>query len=162
MSQAGIISEAVAPLPPNVPTSFVTQAGTATPAANTITINGANGITTSAAGSTITITQGGQVWTDEATSFAAVANQGFFATAALTATLPAGATQGQFVIIETTTAGSVVIRANAGQIISVGSTSSSVAGSATSSATGNSVYLIFRTANSSWNSISTEGTWTLA
>jgi len=39
--------------------SFLTQAGTATPAAGVLTINGANGITTSGATSVVTITAGG-------------------------------------------------------------------------------------------------------
>ena len=164
MSQAGVLNLASGPVPPTVATSYVTNAGTAVPAANVLNVLGAGGTTTSGAGSTVTITSivANYTFTDEAISFAAATDNGYFCTAALTATLPAGATQGQVVIIETTTASSVVVKANAGQTIKMGSGASTVAGTATSSASGNSAYLVFRTADSSWYSISTEGTWTLA
>lgn len=159
MSQAGIISVAAMP---GVPTTFVANSGSATPVANILNILGSGDTVTSGAGNTITIVSGGVGWTDEAVSFNASVNNGFFCTAALTATLPAGATQGQIVLIEVDTASAVVIRANAGQTIRLGASASSVAGSATSSKQGDSVYLVFRAATSTWNSISTEGTWALA
>lgn len=63
MSQAGIISTGGAgPVPPNVPTSFVTDNGTAVPAANilnvpggTSTDNNTNGIETTGVGNTLTV-----------------------------------------------------------------------------------------------------------
>lgn len=151
-------------VPANVPTTFVADAGSATPAANILNVVGAGGTITAGAGNTLTITTVATVltWTDEAVSFAAAVNNGYFCTAALTATLPAAPTQGQVIIIETTVAGAIVIQANTGQTIKMGSGASSVAGTATSSAAGNSVYLVFRSSDSIWYSISTEGTWLLA
>lgn len=52
----------------SIPTSFHTQAGTATPAAGVLTINGANGLSTSGAGSTVTITGAGTLAQDFITS----------------------------------------------------------------------------------------------
>jgi len=151
-------------LPPSVPISFTTDAGVAVPAANNLNVFGTGGTSTSAAGSTITVTStiGAAAWTDEAISFVAVVNNGYFCTAALTVTLPAAPTQGQFIIIETTTASSVVLQASGTQVIRMGSSASSVGGTATSAAAGNSVYLVYRAATTSWYSISTEGTWSMA
>jgi len=62
MSQAGIISTSAGPVPPAVPTSFVTDSGAAVPVANVLnvlgndtTANDFDGITTTGAGNTVTV-----------------------------------------------------------------------------------------------------------
>lgn len=54
MSQSGPLN--IATNSPSIPTSFVTNSGTATPAANTLNILGGTDITTSGSGNTVTIT----------------------------------------------------------------------------------------------------------
>lgn len=151
-------------VPTNVPINFITDSGTAVSSSNNINVLGSGGTSTSGAGNTVTITSTSNItpWTDKAVSFTAAVNNGYFCTAALTATLPGAPTQGQIVIVETTKSDSIVIQAAAGQTIKMGSGASSVAGTATSSAAGNSVYLVYRAADQIWYSISTEGTWLLA
>lgn len=151
-------------VPGNVPINFVTNSGTAVSAANTINVLGAGGTSTAGSGNTVTITAttGGFTFTDEALSFTAAANNGYFCTAALTVILPAAPAQGNVVFIEADTASAVIVMANAGQTIRLGSTASSVGGTATSSKQGDSLYLVYRNATSTWNSFSTEGTWALA
>jgi hypothetical protein len=162
MSQYGVAVSGN--VPSNVPINFVTNAGTAVSAANVINVLGAGGTSTAGAGNTVTITAtvGNLTWTDEAVNFAAAADNGYFCTAALTATLPGAPAQGNVVIIEVDTASAVIIQANAGQTIRLGSAASTVAGTATSSKRGDTLYLVFRNSTSTWNSISTEGTWALA
>jgi len=55
MSQAGLLKIPTGLIPPSVPTSFVTNSGTAVPVANVLNILATNGVTDSGAGSTVTI-----------------------------------------------------------------------------------------------------------
>lgn len=151
-------------VPSNVPINFITDVGTAVSSGNNINVVGGGATSTAGSGNTVTITSTSNVvpWTDEAAGFTAAVNNGYFCTAALTALLPAAPTQGQIVIIECDTTGAVVVTANAGQFIRMGQTVTSVAGTATSSKRGDTLYLVYRSASQTWNSISTEGTWALS
>ena len=101
-------------------------------------------------------------WIDQSTSTTALSNRGYFATAALTLTLPASPSQSDIISIASDTAGIVVVQANTGQQIRLGQQISSTAGSATNSLIGDSLNLTYRASDSLWMSISDSGNWALA
>lgn len=106
---------------------------------------------------------GGSVWTDASGTFSAAVNNGYFLTAASTITLAATTTNGDSAMFICDTASNVIITANAGQRIRIGSSQSSVAGTATSAVIGNAINLRYRNADSTWFSQGgPEGTWSLA
>jgi hypothetical protein len=153
------------PVPPAVPLQFTTDSGIAVPAANNLNVLGGSGVSTSGAGSTLTINvvNDGFPWSDQAVSFAALPQNGYFCTAALTVSLPtAGLVTGSTIIIYVDTAAAVVLQAGAGQQIEISQTLSSVAGTATSTAQGNIVTLVYRTSDLTWHAISSAGSFTLA
>lgn len=101
-------------------------------------------------------------WTDQSGTFTAAINNGYFLTAAATPTLPAAPSQGDRVSFAADSSGSVVVTANTGQKIRIGNNISSTAGTATNSAQGDSLTLVYRTTGATWISISSEGNWTTA
>lgn len=132
---------------------------------NAVTINTAGNITgggTVNLGGTITLTGTAVsfVWTDEAVSFAAVSNNGYFCTAVLTASLPAAPAQGDIVRVVVDTTSIVTIKANTGQFIRLGNVISSSAGTAASTRQGDAMDLVYRTASATWyNFDAPVGTW---
>ena len=84
MSQAGILNISSGSLPPSVPTSFVTDAGVAIPVANILNVLGGEGIDTSGAGNTVTIS--GEDATAAATAGAANKGIASFDSASFTVT----------------------------------------------------------------------------
>jgi hypothetical protein len=101
-------------------------------------------------------------WTDEAVSFPAVAQNGYFVTANATATLPASPSQGNTIVFEVDSAsGILTIQANTGQIIRIGKAVSVAAGVAVSNFQGDSVTLVYRASDTSWQATSTIGTWSV-
>lgn len=166
MSQITKVLSSSGPIPPIIPTIFHTDSGDATPAANILNVVGGNGATTSGSGNTVTVTvvTDGMPWIDEAVSFSASPQTGYFCTGTITANLPAtaGLVNGATIIIYVDSASVVTIQANAGQTIQIGNAQSSVAGTAKSTAEGSVLTLVYRIADTEWHAISDSGTWSLA
>lgn len=101
-------------------------------------------------------------WLDQSGSFTAAINTGYFLTAAATPTLPASPSQGDRVSFAADSSGSVVVTANTGQKIRIGNNISSTAGTATNSAQGDSLNLVYRSTGATWIAMSADGNWTTA
>lgn len=145
---------------------LIIGSGSGAPAAATLTAgagisisNGANSITISASGSGLT-------WTDESGAFNATSNNGYFITATSTSTLPASPSQGDYIAFTLNTTDVLTIQASGSQTIRIGNAASSMGGTATSNAggqNGDSIELIYRSANNSWNSLGApQGSWSVA
>lgn len=163
MSQAGIIS--VQNSNPQIPTSFVTDSGTAVPALNILNVFGGTGATTSGSGNTITVTvkNDGFQWSEKNANFNAAVQNGYFCNALLTATLPAsgGLVIGNSVIFFIDTASVVTIQAGIGEMIQIGSTISVAGGVATSNTQGATLELVFKPSDLTWHTISSLGVWSV-
>lgn len=164
MSQAGIAVSSGGG-GSSVQTITGNSGGAVPPTANNINLVGSGGVTVSGnpGTSTLTITTSAVAvtWTDQGSNFNAASQNGYFCTAALTATLPASPSNGDTIIFETVTASSVTIAANTGQRIILGSNTTALAGTADSSEIGNSMTIVYRSTNSSWYATSSIGTWVL-
>lgn len=144
------------------------DSGSATPVAHTFNIVGVGGISTSASGSTITVSgsTSGLTWREEVgTSATYVANEGIFANNALTVTLtlPASPTVGNTFAAYQEGAGKVRIAQNASDQIRLGNllSTSGVAGYIESKNVGDCVTLVAIDGNR-FRAISSEGSWTVA
>lgn len=136
--------------------------GALSPTAGNWNILGRAGCKTSGSGSTLTVN--GPPFSQVGSSSTSVLNSGEFVTAAVTRTLPAtaGLLDGDLVIYYCTTAGALVVTANTGQTIRIGTLVSSSAGTATSTAIGDSLTLRFDATAVSWRCVSVIGTWLVA
>lgn len=101
-------------------------------------------------------------WTAQGSGFTAAVANGYVCTAALTATLPASPSNGDIISFIVDTTGSVVIQAAASQFIRIAGSVSSSAGTATSTARGNSVSLVYNSSDTTWLAYSSITAWTLA
>lgn len=106
-------------------------------------------------------TSGGPLtWQDANSSFSAIKTTGYFVTATLTATLPASPLEGDTIAFIVDGSFILTIQTSTGQRIQIGSARSSVSGFATSSLTGDSVTLVYRSTDSKWMSQgSPDGIW---
>lgn len=109
----------------------------------------------------ISATGGAETWSDKATSFAAVSNNGYFCTATLTATLPASPTNGDEISIYVDASATITITANTGQTLHVGSVVSASAGTAVNTLAGDAMTLVYRSTNTQWVALNFVGNWTV-
>lgn len=130
-------------------------AATLTAGTNVTITNAANSITIAASGGS------SFSWSDQGTNFSASSNNGYFCTAALTATLPASPSQGDTISIFCDTGSTVTVTANTGQKIRLGSSLSALAGTAACAVQGNSLNLVYRSSSAIWNAYSSVGSWTI-
>jgi hypothetical protein len=100
---------------------------------------------------------------DRNANFSASINSGYFCIAALTVALPPSpVAQGSIIVIDVITSGTVVLQANTGQTIIFGNKASSTAGTVSSTLSGDSLTLVYRTADTSWHATSVVGNWNYA
>jgi hypothetical protein len=154
VSQAGLVSVAGG----GGSTTFVENAGSATPAAGILNVLGGSGITTSGSGNTVTITATGLgvTWNRIIASQTLAVENGYFCVSpggALALALPAVSSVGNEITISLDGATSWSITQSAGQSIKIGNTvtTTGVAGSLTSTQQGDTVTMICSVANLRWN-----------
>lgn len=136
--------------------------GALSPTANNWNIFGLSGSKTSGSGSTLTIKS--PPFSQVGASATSSLNTGEFVTAAVTRTLPAsaGLADGDLFIYVCTTSGALVIQSVTAQKIRIGSLITAAAGTATSTAIGDSVTLRFNATDGFFYAVSVIGTWLIA
>ena len=136
--------------------------GSLSPSSNNWNVLGLSGCKTSGSGSTLTIKS--PPFSQVGASATSVLNSGEFVTAAVTRTLPAsaGLADGDELIYVCTTSGALVIQAVSAQKIRLGNQISSAAGTATSTAIGDSLTLRFNATDGFFYAVSAIGNWSLA
>jgi hypothetical protein len=106
----------------------------------------------------------GTIWNDEGVNFNAVAGNGYNITSSVTATLPSTAVLGDTIsfMVDVSGASNLVIQAAGGYAIRMGSTVTPANGTATNTAQGDSVTLVFSDFTNTWISLNQNGSWILS
>lgn len=136
--------------------------GALSPTGGNWNILGRSGSKTSGSGSTLTVNS--PPYADQGSTTTVTLNSGSFSTAAITLTLPAtaGIADGDLCEFIAATTDALVITANTGQTIRIGTLVSSSGGTATSTKQGDSVSLRWSATAGSWFATSCIGTWVMA
>jgi hypothetical protein len=134
--------------------------GALSPTAGNWNILGGPGVTTTGSGSTLTINS--VVYTDQGGSTSVASDSGSFSTAAITLTLPASPADGERCEFIASTADQLVIQAAGTQIIHLGNVATSAGGTATNSAIGDAMSLIYQESTDDWWALNAVGIWVLA
>lgn len=136
--------------------------GALSPTAGNWNILGLSGSKTSGTASTLTVKS--PPFSQVGASATSSLNSGEFVTAAVTRTLPvsAGLADGDLFIYSCTTAAALVIQAVGAQKIRIGTLLSSAAGTATSTAIGDSITLRFDATQGFFMAVCVIGTWIIA
>lgn len=150
----------------SVPTTFNADSGSATPAANILTVTGGVGATTTGSGSTLTIdvSGGGLTWNEETgASVNAAVNNGYITNngGGVTVNLPGTFAVGD-VIRVAGKAGLWIVDAPAGDTVQIGNTATSSGGTLTATDAGDCLEIVGITANTTWRVISMMGNLTVA
>ena len=148
----------------SVPQTFTGDSGAspAVPSAGNLNIVGLSGSQTSTSGSTVTIYS--PKFVQIGSSGTSAKNTGEYVTGVFTRTLPAsaGLIDGDLIQFVATTAGALTIQSVTAQKIRIGSIISAAAGSAVSTAIGDSVSLRFNATDGFWYATQVIGTWVVA
>ena len=112
----------------------------------------------------VSIIGGGFTWNDISGAFSPLKENGYFITGTATGTLPASPVQGDTIKFFVDHASQVLtIKAPGTQLIRLGSLVSSAGGTAISTLQGDSVELVYRAANTTWEAVcGFSGTWLMA
>lgn len=135
--------------------------GALSPTAGNWNILGRSGSKTAGSGSTLTVRS--PPYADQGGSTTVTLNSGNFATAAITLTTPATAGLADGDALEfVATNGVLVVQLAATQVAHIGSVATSVAGTLTSTATGDALILRYQASTNDWWATSVIGVWVVA